>query len=93
MRLSSGGHAHPRLVLHEPEAPAALHQAGHEEVPQGDRPRGTGPRPDPHGGLRQHEPHRLRPERRHAGHARCTAGGSIPMMKDVIYHSLLESSV
>lgn len=28
-----GGHSHPRLVLHEPEAPPALHQEGHEEAP------------------------------------------------------------
>ena len=70
MRLSSGGHAHPRLVLHEPEAPAALHQAGHEEVPRGGGARGAWPRTDPHGRVREHEPDRLRPQRGHPGHAR-----------------------
>lgn len=30
---AAGGHPHPRLILHEPEASLALHQAGDEEAP------------------------------------------------------------
>lgn len=52
----SGGHAHPRVVLHEPEAPAALHQKRDEEIPKRDRAHGGRPRPDADGGVREHEP-------------------------------------
>lgn len=68
--LPPGGHAHTRVLLHEPEASAALHQAGDEEVPRGDRARGAWPWPDAHGRVREHEPDGLRPQRGHPGHAR-----------------------
>lgn len=66
----SGGHTHPRLVLHESEAPAAVHQARNEEVPGRDRAHGGRPRADADGGVREHEPDGLRPQRGHARHAR-----------------------
>ena len=56
--------------MHEPEALTALHQTQAQEEPQraGDLPR----RPLPHSGRGVHvtESHRLRPQHRHAGHAR-----------------------
>lgn len=48
---TAGGHTHSRFVLHEPEAPAALHQKGHEEISQGDSSCGERERSDAHGGV------------------------------------------
>lgn len=48
---AAGGHTHSRILLHEPEAPATLHQESHEEVPRGDRAHRARPRPDPQGGV------------------------------------------
>ena len=31
----AGGHSHPCLVLHEPEAPSAVHQEEDKAVPRG----------------------------------------------------------
>ena len=73
MPSSPGGHPHPRRVLYEPEAPFALHQ---EDPEEGGRRGGVqGGRQGAHsqGGLREHEPDRLRP---HSGHARRTRGES-----------------
>ena len=35
--VTSGGHTHTCIILHESEAPAAIHQESHEEIPRGDR--------------------------------------------------------
>lgn len=69
--LSPGGHTYTCIILHEPEAPAAIHQKSHEEVPGGDRSHRERPRSDSQGRVREHEPDGLRPECGHSGHARC----------------------
>lgn len=45
--LCPGGHAHTRIILHEPEASSAIYQENHEEIPRRDRSRRAGSRPDP----------------------------------------------
>lgn len=66
----SGGHAHPRVVMHEPEAPAALHQERNEEIPERNRAHRGRPWADADGGVREHEPDSVWSERGHTGHAR-----------------------
>ena len=58
--------------MHEPEAPAALHQEGPQDRggDRGVRRAGPGQAHDPQGGLPVHESDGLRPHRRHARRAR-----------------------
>jgi hypothetical protein len=66
-----GGHAHPRCLLHEPEALASLYQEGSED---GRRERGVPHQgrkgDDADRGVQVDEPNGLRPHRRHARRAR-----------------------
>lgn len=70
----SGGHPHPRGVMHEPEAPAPFHQKDPENRRGQGGVQGGGQADDPEGGLPVHEPHGLRPHRRHAGRTRGRLG-------------------
>lgn len=84
------GHPHPRRVLHEPEAPAALHQAHSSHQRAGGGGSAARRAHDPEVRLREHAAGRLRPQRGHTGRTRGKGwgyGGGVTSERE---HELLD---